>query len=66
MTYKIEFSHYLSEITDIKEIEGLKQDTLLHPKFFTARRQECTDILQAEKLKDQKFDFVKPLNFQII
>lgn len=43
-------SSYLSKVSDIKEVEGLKQLTLPHTEGVAARCQECPDVLQAQKL----------------
>lgn len=43
-------SSYLSEVPDVKKVEGLKQLAFPHAKHVTARHQECPDVLQAQKL----------------
>lgn len=56
---------YLSKITNIKQVKCFKEFALLHSKYFTAGRKECSYILQAQKLKREKdITFSKLSNYQ--
>lgn len=45
-----EIVSYLSEISNVEQIESLKQLALLHAEYLWAGVQKCPDVLQAEKL----------------
>lgn len=49
-----EILSYLSEISNVKQIESLKQLALLHAKYLWAGVQKCPDVLQAEELDRNK------------
>lgn len=42
---------YLAKVSHIKQVEGVKQVTLLHGKHRVAWRQKCADVLQAQELQ---------------
>lgn len=42
---------YLSEVPNVKEVEGLKQFTLFEKKLCLTNSQKCPDILEAQELK---------------
>lgn len=54
-------SSYLSKVSDIKEVEGLKQLTFPHTEGLVARHQECPDVLQAQKLLGRRKRFIHEL-----
>lgn len=49
-----EILSYLSEISNVKQIESLKQLALLHAEYLWAGEQKCPDVLQAQKLNRNK------------
>ncbi len=51
---RVESLSYLSEISNVKQIESLKQLALLHDEYLWAGVQKCPDVLQAEKLNRNK------------
>lgn len=44
---------YLSKVPHIKQVEGLKEFTLLHAKYLIAGGEKCPDVLQAQELETE-------------
>lgn len=42
---------YLSKVSNVKEIEGLKQFILFEKKLRLTNSQKCPDIFEAQELK---------------
>lgn len=54
--------HYLPEVSDVKQIEGVEEVALLHRKHGVAGREERADVLQAQELQNQKKDAWSEVN----
>lgn len=42
--------YHLSEVTHVKQVEGIKQVTFLHAEHVAAAHQKGANVLQAQKL----------------